>query len=42
LPKDVTEAGIVSEDNDEHPEKQLLPKDVTESGIVSEYNDVHL
>jgi hypothetical protein len=41
VPKDVTEVGIVSEDNDEHPSKQLLPKDVTKAGIVSDDNDEH-
>jgi hypothetical protein len=41
LPRDSTEFGIVSDNNDEHWEKQLLPRDSTEFGIMSDDNDEH-
>jgi hypothetical protein len=41
LPRNITEFGIVSEINDEHPEKQSYPIWVTELGIVSDNNDEH-
>jgi hypothetical protein len=41
LPSDVTDAGIESDDNDEHPSKQEEPRDVTDAGIVSVDNDEH-
>jgi hypothetical protein len=41
LLRDVTDAGIVSDDNDKHPWKQLSPRDVTDVGIVSDDNDMH-
>jgi hypothetical protein len=31
----------VIDDNEKHPEKQLVPRDVTDSGIVIDDNDAH-
>jgi hypothetical protein len=38
----VIDLGIISNDKDEHPEKQELPRDVTEFGIISDAKDEHL
>jgi hypothetical protein len=38
----VTELGIVMDDNDGHLKKHLFPMEVTELGIVMDDNDVHL
>jgi hypothetical protein len=40
-PRDLTEFGIVRDDNDEQPEKHLFPRDLTEFGMVREDNDEH-
>jgi hypothetical protein len=35
LPIEFTDAGIVSDDNDEHPEKQESGRDITDLGIIT-------
>jgi hypothetical protein len=37
----VIEFGMVSDDNDEHPEKKPFPMDVIEFEMVSDDNDEH-
>jgi hypothetical protein len=41
LPKNVIDAGFVSDDKDENALKQEEPKDVTDAEIISDAKDEH-